>query len=117
MAIVSGRAYAKFTLRGKRPYNASMSNFFREIRDRGVIKVGVAYLVGAWLVLQLADVIFPAMGLSDKSVTLVLGLLVVGFPLAVILAWVFDITPDGIQRPRDGRQVVEERARFYDQLM
>ncbi|MCP5090470.1 MAG: adenylate/guanylate cyclase domain-containing protein [Gammaproteobacteria bacterium] len=75
-----------------------MSNFFREIRDRGVIKVGIAYLVGAWLVLQLADVIFPAMGLSDKSVTLVLGLLVVGFPLALILAWVFDITSDGIRR-------------------
>ena len=103
MAIVGGRANAKFTLGGKRPYNASMSNFFREIRVRGVIKVGIAYLVGAWLVLQLADVIFPAMGLSNKSVTLVLGLLVVGFPLALILAWVFDITPDGIRRTGEAK--------------
>lgn len=99
------RDYAKLTPRGKRPYNASMFEFFRQIRDRGVVKVGIAYLVGAWLVLQLADVIFPAIGLHERSITLVLGLLAVGLPLAIILAWVFDITPEGIRRTDDANTV------------
>lgn len=75
-----------------------MKHFIRELKDRHVVKVGVAYLVAAWLVLQLADVIFPAMGLPEWAITLVLGLLVVGFPAALILSWVFDVTPHGIQR-------------------
>jgi len=75
-----------------------MKSFLRELRKRRVVKVGVAYLLAAWLVLQLADVIFPAMGLPEWTITLVLGLLAVGFPLALILAWVFDVTPEGIRR-------------------
>jgi adenylate cyclase len=78
-----------------------MRNFFRQLSERRVIRVGVAYLVGAWLVMQLVDVIFPAMGLEDWSITLMLGILVAGFPLALILSWVFDITPGGIQRTGD----------------
>jgi adenylate cyclase len=75
-----------------------MRQFFRDLKDRNVIKVGIAYLVGSWVVLQLADVMFPAMSLPDSAVTLVLGLLVIGFPLVLILSWVFDITPEGIRR-------------------
>jgi len=75
-----------------------MKEFFQEVRKRHVVKVGIAYLIAAWVVLQLADVMFPALGLPDWSITLALGLLVVGFPVAVVLAWVFDITPDGIER-------------------
>jgi len=80
------------------PYNARMSGFFKELRKRHVVKVGIAYLVVAWLVLQLGDVIFPALGLPDWSITLALGLLAIGFPVALVLAWVFDITSSGIQR-------------------
>ncbi len=75
-----------------------MRAFFDELRRRNVLKVGIAYLVGAWLVLQLADVIFPAMQLPDWSTSLVLGILIVGFPLALILSWVFDVKPGGIER-------------------
>jgi len=75
-----------------------MKVFFQELRKRHVVKVGIAYLVASWLVLQLADVIFPAMGLPDWSITMALGLLAVGFPVALVLAWVFDVTPEGIQR-------------------
>ena len=80
------------------PYNAPMRDFFRELQKRHVIKVGIAYLIASWLVLQLADVIFPAMQLPEWSTSLVLGLLIVGFPLAVVLSWIFDITPGGIRR-------------------
>ncbi len=75
-----------------------MKAFFKELRERGVVKVGITYLIAAWVVLQVADVAFPAMGLPESAVTLVLGLLIVGFPLAIALAWAFDITPDGIRR-------------------
>ena len=75
-----------------------MRELLRQLRERNVIKVGLAYLVGAWLVLQLADVIFPAMRLPEWSISLVLALLAVGFPLALILSWVYDLTPEGLQR-------------------
>lgn len=75
-----------------------MFRFFREIRDRSVIKVGIAYLVTAWLILQLADVILPALGLPESAVSWVLALLAVGFVISLILAWLFDITPEGLKR-------------------
>jgi len=78
-----------------------MRAFLNELRRRKVLKVGIAYLVAAWLVLQLADVIFPAMRLPDWSISLVLGILVVGFPLALVLSWVFDFTPGGFERTGD----------------
>ena len=75
-----------------------MREYCRKVRDRGVIKVGIAYLVTAWLILQLADVLVPALGLAETAVSWVLALLAVGFVIALILAWLFDITPDGLQR-------------------
>ncbi len=81
-----------------------MQDFFRELRERKVIRVGIAYLVGSWVVMQLADVVFPAMGLPDWSIALVLGILAAGFPVALILSWVFDITPRGIKRSEDAAQ-------------
>jgi adenylate cyclase len=82
-----------------------MREFISQLRKRHVIKVGIAYLVAAWLILQLADVIFPAMGLPAWSITLVLGLLAVGFPLALVLSWVFDFTAEGVQRTADAPAV------------
>jgi adenylate cyclase len=79
-----------------------MKAFFRDLRERSVIKVSIAYLVVAWVVLQLADVIFPAMNLPDWSISLVLGLLAIGFPVAIVLAWAFDLTPEGIRRASKG---------------
>ena len=81
-----------------------MRAFFRQLQKRQVFKVGIAYLIVAWLALQLADVIFPAMQLPDWSTSLVLGLLIVCFPLALVLSWVFDITPGGIHRTEQSTQ-------------
>ncbi len=75
-----------------------MQDFFRELKDRKVIKVGIAYVVGAFVVMESADIMFPAIGLPESAVTLVVGLLIVGFPLTLVLTWAFDITPDGIKR-------------------
>ncbi len=75
-----------------------MQNFLRELKDRKVLKVGIAYVIGAFVVLEVADVMFPAIGLPENAITLVFGLLALGFPLTIILTWAFDITPDGIKR-------------------
>lgn len=75
-----------------------MLEYYRKVRDRGVIKVGIAYLVTAWLILQLADVLVPALGLAETAVSWVLAVLAAGFVIALILAWLFDITPEGLQR-------------------
>jgi adenylate cyclase len=82
-------------------YNVSMKQFIRQLRDRHVVKVAIAYLVFAWVVLQLADVILPALQLPEWSMTLTLGLLAAGFPVALILSWIFDLTSDGIKRTDD----------------
>jgi adenylate cyclase len=75
-----------------------MQNFFRELKDRKVINVGIAYIVGAFVVMEAADIVFPAIGLQESAIKLVVGLLAVGFPLALVLTWAFDITPEGIKR-------------------
>ncbi|MEE8426891.1 MAG: hypothetical protein V3S15_06365, partial [Woeseiaceae bacterium] len=75
-----------------------MKDFYRELKDRKVIKVGIAYIVGTFIVLEAADVMFPAIGLPESAIKLVFGLLAVGFPLAIVLTWAFDITPEGIKR-------------------
>lgn len=74
-----------------------MLKFYREMRDRSVIKVGIAYLVAAWLVLQLADVLVPALGLPETAVSWVLAALAIGFAVTLVLTWLFDITPEGLQ--------------------
>ncbi len=78
-----------------------MREFWEELGKRRVIRVAVAYLIIAWLVLQVADVVLPAMGLPDWTITLTLVLLALGFPVALVLSWVFDIGPGGIERAAD----------------
>ncbi len=78
-----------------------MATFIGELKRRNVVKVAAAYAAAAWLVAQIADIVFPVFGLSDgflRAIFVVLGL---GFPVAVILAWIYDLTPEGIRRTDD----------------
>ncbi len=75
-----------------------MREFLHELNKRRVTRVAIAYLVIAWIVLQVADVVVPATGLPEWVITLVLVLLAAGFPVAVVLSWLFDIGPGGIER-------------------
>jgi len=69
-----------------------------EIKRRRVLPVVGGYLVAAWVLIQVSDVVVPALSLPDYWITVVLITLIIGFPIAIILAWVFDITTDGIKR-------------------
>jgi adenylate cyclase len=72
--------------------------WFAELRRRKVIRVAAVYLVAAWLLIQVADAIFEPIGLPAWSLKLVIVLVALGFPLACVLAWAFDVTPRGIER-------------------
>lgn len=72
-------------------------SFFNELKRRNVFRVGAAYLVVAWLLLQVMDTVGPIIGLSDSFARGVLFLLAVGFPVVLVISWVFELTPEGIQ--------------------
>ena len=74
-----------------------MSGFFEELQRRKVYRVAAAYVVAAGFLIQIASAAFPAWELPNWSLRLVIVLLLIGFPIAVILAWAYDITPQGIQ--------------------
>jgi TolB-like protein len=74
-----------------------MSSFFEELQRRKVYRVAAAYIVAAGFLIQMASATFPAWELPNWSLRLVIALLLIGFPIAVILAWAYDITAQGIQ--------------------
>ena len=85
------------------PRNGAMNsrNFFAELKRRKVYKVGIAYAVVAWVLMQVASQIFPFFEIPNWAVRLVVLLLIIGFPVALILAWAFELTPEGIKRTED----------------
>ena len=76
-------------------------NFFAELKRRKVYKVGIAYAIVAWVLMQIASQIFPFFEIPNWAVRLVVLLLIIGFPVALILAWAFELTPEGIKRTED----------------
>src|SRR5256885_3862982 len=80
-----------------------MSNFFAELKRRNVYKVAVAYAVVGWLVIQVAATIVPALHLAEGITTAVVVVVLVGFPVALVVAWAFEMTPEGMKRTEDIR--------------
>ncbi|QFU77260.1 hypothetical protein EY643_17225 [Halioglobus maricola] len=78
-----------------------MSSFFSELKRRNVFRVAIAYLVLAWLVLQVTDLVAPPLGLPEWTMSMVIFLGSVGFPFALLFAWAFELTPEGLKRSED----------------
>jgi serine/threonine-protein kinase len=78
-----------------------MRDFFGEIKRRNVFRVALVYIVAGWLTMQVVDVMFPALQLPQWMVTAVAALVLIGFPFALIFAWAFEITPEGLKREKD----------------
>lgn len=76
-------------------------NFFAEARRRNIYRVAVAYAIVAWLVIQVATQTFPFLEIPNWCVRLVIVLLALGFPIALILAWAYELTPEGIKRTEE----------------
>src|SRR5438067_1821764 len=75
--------------------------FFGELKRRNVYKVAIAYGVVAWLLIQIATQVFPFFEIPNWAVRLVVLLLIIGFPVALVLAWAFELTPEGLKRTED----------------
>jgi TolB-like protein len=73
-------------------------NFFAELKRRNVYKVAVAYAVVSWLLIQIATQVFPFLEIPNWVVRLVIVLIAIGFPIALVIAWAFEATPEGIKR-------------------
>lgn len=76
-------------------------SFLNELKRRNVLRVGAAYVVAAWLLIQVAETIFPLFGFGDSPARLVVVVLAIAFIPSLIFAWVFEITPEGLKRDAD----------------
>ena len=79
----------------------SNRNFFAELKRRNVYKVAVVYAVVGWLLVQIATQVFPFLEIPNWVIRLVIALVAIGFPVALIIAWAFELTPEGIKRSDD----------------
>jgi TolB-like protein/Flp pilus assembly protein TadD len=93
----------------------NLPNFFAELQRRHVYKVGAAYVVAGWLVVQIVTQVFPIFEVSALAQRIIVLVIVAGFPITLILTWLFDITPKGIVRtddlPATGESHAMQRAR------
>ncbi len=77
---------------------ASSLSFYQELKRRNVFRVGAAYLVMAWLLIQVTETIFPLFGFDDSPARIVVVILAIGFIPSLIFSWVFELTPEGLQK-------------------
>lgn len=87
-----------------------MRAFLAELKRRRVVRVAIVYVVVGLVVVEAANNLFPALNLQDWTVTFVVALAILGFPVAVALAWTFDITPTGVKRTPDLDVGTERRS-------
>lgn len=88
-----------------------MSGFFEEVKRRKVYRVAAAYIIAAGFIIQIGSAVFPAWDLPGWTFRLVVVLLLIGFPIALILAWAFDVTPQGIKATPDSTASISHRRR------
>ncbi len=80
---------------------AGPSDFIRELRRRNVIRVVAAYAVAVWLIIQVVSIVLPTFHAPDWIMQALIVLIVLGFPVTIVLAWIFELTPTGIMREED----------------
>ncbi len=95
-------------------------NFLKELKRRNVIRMAGLYLVGAWLITQVASTVFPAFNLPDWALRGVILLLAIGFIPALIISWVFELTPEGLKRDSEvtnAESIGPQTARRMDRMI
>ncbi len=95
-------------------------SFFEELKRRNVIRVGVAYTVAAWLLLQISDLVLQNIAAPAWVIQVIMLLLALGFPLVVTFAWAFEITPEGIKKEKDvdrSQSIVSQTGRKLDRMI
>jgi hypothetical protein len=77
---------------------SKISLFWQELKRRKVIKAVAMYAATAFIIMEAGDIMLTRLGLPDWTVTFLIVLLIVGFPITLILSWIFDITPKGVEK-------------------
>ncbi len=90
---------------------SSISTFLRELKRRKVFRVAAVYAIAGWLILQVVETIFPRLNLPDWSITFVIVFVIIGFPIALILAWAFELTPEGVKHTEAAEGELQEVER------
>src|SRR5438132_7922425 len=76
-------------------------NVFAELKRRNVYKVAVAYAVVGWLLVQITTQVFPIFEIPNWALRLIVLVIIIGFPIALVIAWAFELTPEGLKRTED----------------
>jgi TolB-like protein/Tfp pilus assembly protein PilF len=76
-------------------------SFFGELKRRNVVRVAIVYVIVGWVLMQIGDVMFPALRLPEWTTTMLVAFLILGFPISIVLAWAYEVTPVGIKRTED----------------
>ena len=95
-------------------------SFFDELKRRNVLRVAAAYVVAAWLVIQVVETIFPAFGFGDAAIRIVVIVLTIGLAPIVILAWAFELTPEGLMLDKDvdrSRSITTRTGKKLDRII
>jgi len=95
-------------------------SFFEDLKRRNVIRVAAAYAFVAWLVIQVAETVFPLFGFGDAPARIVVIVLAIGFPITLIFSWVYEFTPDGLKLERDidhSRSSTQHSERKLDRMI
>src|SRR5438477_5690456 len=90
-----------------------MSSFFAELKRRNVYKVAVAYAVVGWLLVQITTQVFPIFEIPNWALKLIVLVIVIGFPIALVIAWAFELTPAGLKRTEDVDRATEKRGKSH----
>src|SRR5438034_1737475 len=88
-------------------------NFFTELRRRNVYKVAAAYAIVGWLLVQVATQVFPFFEIPNWGVRLIVLFIVIGFPIALVIAWAFELTPEGLKRTEVADELPKKSARSH----
>src|ERR1700720_3788725 len=88
-------------------------NFFSELKRRNVYKVAVAYAVVGWLVIQVNSTVLPTFHAPEWVVQTLVVLVALGFPIALVIAWAFELTPEGLKRTEDFDRATEKRGKSH----
>jgi TolB-like protein/Tfp pilus assembly protein PilF len=97
-----------------------MASIWSELKRRNVVKVAVAYAIVGWLLIEVASTTFPMLRLPDWAATFVTVLLIIGLPVALLLAWAYELTPEGLKKERDvdrSQSITQQTGRKLDFLI
>jgi TolB-like protein/Flp pilus assembly protein TadD len=92
-------------------------SFINELKRRKVLRVSIAYVIGAWLLLQLTEVLSELLNLPDTIGPIVVGLVAIGLPIVVVLTWMFELTSDGLKRDHDVADAERSSGRVINVLV